>query len=950
MEQKTRKKLYKRKKIWVVATTALLLVSAFVPTVAEAIELPGAHSNLAMPSPARDVDKITLGDVQSYANNSDIQMIPVDIPNGMKPADSWIYTSQKNRYLIPINETIDISGVDRTKVGEYEVTLSPIGWGRYRTANGLDSSHEPLPEGMVNGKWKVVPATASPSSLTIKSQKWSDKATAPKEWVIHKNNMFVNMPTEWSRIGDSTDYKIKADSGDLDFSDVNEAEGTYNIKLSTQGLNKLKAVNPESSGYIVADSSISNGTLIRLSDKVAYIGSVTRNVNTALPATISISLSRDYTVPSDWTVKYDNPGVSQIDYNVPLSYFDVVDFNQAEEKTFDVKFKDSTISIINGLNTGKTLEADKVNMGRVYTKPAGYTANASWALSNYAPVVSGDTWQALITGKTNYLSAQSEFDLNLPLFGNTTTGIDNNGQPTEYTSLFIAPEGFSVADKSNGKITLSDNPVSSLQTQLQATLDAFLAENPTAGYKNLKVQQLADYKGRQAFAITVAKTTDTNSAPMFKISLTTNGQPVDNGYLGPYKGSRDSAVMYAVSDSRFGNNNYSLTYSGYTDVDSVRNAYGLEHAGVLDSSYEGFIYKYSLTSKQQLVDAYKQVWNGTTLGTPTQGGLSFGVYKTPDVSDSTITSNGKTYDALDYPDAYSQLNSMGKHSETADGTIRNEKTIKYVQRWSYLQEKNRIKMPYIEKYVGSELPDKIEATVPAELKLPATWVRNGDKVSIPSSDIEFTDYEDTANRFTITLNDKGLHNLADSNKGVYSISSGIVQEGTLVNRANLEFQSTPSYNFGDYTLGTNSDNHMVQTDYSNALDEDDTDDDTLQILNATDGGAKVTAELGEIKNAQGKTVAGQLVVSTDATEVSRDDTASDNAGVVANPSLTDPAPTSSWTLLSGGSASEVFTVNRQGVLSVKYPHAKLTMPELKYQGTYTAPLTYTLASTPDANN
>ncbi|GAX05262.1 mucus-binding protein, LPXTG-motif cell wall anchor [Secundilactobacillus pentosiphilus] len=237
---------------------------------------------------------------------------------------------------------------------------------------------------------QVVDTTATANQAKVSNQTiaWGNLAPASYRVTLPSG---LKAPTGWIKTtGNTYDITVSV-SGDLDTSSIDTAAGTYNIKLSKEGLTRLAAANPD---YLFDNQIAGTGTLTIAVAPVKV--TVTDTAGNTLKTVPTIQIGSDTTTNGDDVTV---PGI-------PVSQLNHITFNFADDATNISHIKTITIS------------ADKTNNqalghGTFYDgrpdQDVAYTAEQSGAATpgeavakliksyNYSPIISFDGTTPQIT-------------------------------------------------------------------------------------------------------------------------------------------------------------------------------------------------------------------------------------------------------------------------------------------------------------------------------------------------------------------------------------------------------------------------------------------------------------------------------------------------------------------------------------------------------------------------
>ncbi|WP_048000718.1 MBG domain-containing protein [Lactiplantibacillus herbarum] len=702
----------------------------------------------------------------------------VTLAAGTKAASGWASTSVANVYTVT-----DITDIDTTQfsagVGTYTIALSSSGLAKLNKANtGTDLTAA----NVVTGTLTIGKAPVPTGSITVESTSVNYGDDLPASYTVDVPVTYA-VPSDWTYKSTSSDgltkiYTIASNTGDLTPM-TNTAAGTYTLSLTAQGLSKLQAANPN---YAINSSSVNSGQLMIKSHAIVTIGTATSVVAAGLPSNITISVASNYVVPSDWTVFYNNTAQSSIVYTVPRSYIDITNVDRYTIGNYSVMLTDAAIETLAAANPTVTFDSSDISAGAIQIVAktsgtvatpsnfyatvgikAGYTSNSP---SNYTSTLK------VAYGSTLFLQ------LRLLNFAQTTqvgTVVNN------ISDYVIIPAGFAVATKNaDGTYSTSTDPTATLK----AEIESMLAATGTT-YGDVTVTKLADYNGRQTFAIqfayaptynTLYNTTYYTETPI----IATYGSGITSGAIGTDAASQDSAVLYATDDASVNGGSYTFNLYGYANVPQVADALGISDAVTGLSQYYAYIYHFQLFTAQ-VEDTYQLVsTNGDILAdNVTFTGNSGTTYNPLTKLPSTIVKDGVTYylrtSAVPTTQTYDQITS----SVTEGSVVAGQTYVAYYEKYveattdatAVITIANQQKV-----YDNNSATDPAYYTVylPSEYTAPADWtvdssvpvISGSTAYKVAAKYIDTSAINQNAGSYQVTLNADGMADLAAANDGL----------------------------------------------------------------------------------------------------------------------------------------------------------------------------------------
>ena len=716
--------------------------------------------------------KIIIGDAtKSYDNNVDTPVVfQVSLPDGVNQPESWYLSGQDGTLIALGSGDIDLSHVSQD-VGTYTITLTAAGLAKIQAANpNLSISMSDVTAGTLTISKALVPS----QSITIagQSKEYDNDATNMPDTYQVSVPSNLSAPSTWTLISDADGvavYEVPASyiSG-VDSQDV----GTYQITLSDQGIQDLQTVN---SNYEISSDTVMSSTFVIESSISLIAGSTTimkteQGGDASLPTTLTVSVSRGSTVPSDWTVLYDNTGQGVTVYNVPISYFDISTVDPSQAGTYEVNLSAQAIADLRNANPDAQLADVNIQAGIVtvsdYVKQTG-----TFAPGNYFVTIKG-------RGSNKYISVGAGLELELRLLNTNSSDLIKN-----LTEYIIIPNGFAVGNiDADGNYSVASDPAAVLK---QAIEDELARINSDFSGE-VSVQQLTDYKGRQTFKIQfVGEIHRTSAGYEFIASLpiVAIGKEGTSGYIGTYIGANDDSVMYVTSDVNATGGNYSITSSGYDNIRDVANALGITNAYALNQGYTGFVYPYEIV-QGSIKDTYNLVGpdGKTVLDTITTTGKSMTTYDPMSFLPAEFEKDGHKYvlvvSSVVTPQKYQQVTTTFADADTVvDGTTY---TVYYQEVIDDYDDSNTVAVQNATKiYDGDASTDPLSygVFVPDGYSVPDDWKATADKniytVEVGSGDLDISGIDSQEpGSYTVALSEQGLNKLAAANP-MYLITSAV---------------------------------------------------------------------------------------------------------------------------------------------------------------------------------
>lgn len=497
---------------------------------------------------------ITIGNVtKAYDDRTDTPVtFEIDLAENVKIPTEWYLAGTADAVVSLNSGDLDFSQVQQS-VGTYAITLTAAGLAKLQAANPtLNLTMADVTAGALTITQAAMPSQ-SISITGITKHYANDSSTNPTTTTVVLPD-FLTVPSDWQAVTTDTStgtatYQVVLSDGDLTDITNDQSIGTYALSLSAAGLAALQAVNPN---YTITTDAVKASTFKVLSNYSAIVGSANVTVNKSLPSMLSVTI-QDGTdiVPSDWTIFYRNSGQDSVVYNVPMSYFDVSQVDLTTVGTYQVALTQAVLATLQAANPDTDFSSTSIQSGQITI--ANSTSGALYmAPANYFVTIAHYTYPGT-------LAYNSGITMTMNLLNFT------GGQVNNLTEFIILPSGFSLADVDDltnaTTYTVSTDPVTTLKQDIEATLAA-----EQINYSDLTVEQLTDYNGRQTFRIQFG--TGSIGTGAFNIpAVVTNDSADLAGYIGPYAGSMDSAVMYVTSDQKYTKGAYTInTYGSYSSA------------------------------------------------------------------------------------------------------------------------------------------------------------------------------------------------------------------------------------------------------------------------------------------------------------------------------------------------------------------------------------------------
>ncbi|MCH5461385.1 LPXTG cell wall anchor domain-containing protein [Lactobacillus sp. LC28-10] len=767
--------------------------------------------------PAILATKVVIGDTTKYYDDSTATPTSLDVAlgDGLTAPTGWYAQTNAGQYTVLLSSgDFDTSDVQQD-AGTYSVTLSAAGLAKLNSINkNANLTANDVTAGHITITKAPIPANAITVSGGSKVQD-NDATTNPTSYTVTLPS-YLTGSTDWTPVTDATgaivagQYTVSVDSGDIDAAITSQNVGNYAITLSAQGLQKLQDLNKN---FDIKANSVAPGSYVIQNNVALAVGGTTIKVNQSLPQSLYVTVANgtNATVPSDWTVFYTNTEDGSVVYTVPIANFDTSQVNTATAGSYAVNLTSAEINQLNSSNP--TLNLNDSNMVKGTINVSDSTSNASLYQANYYVDISTQTSgvphvglnadgnPSQTTNYNNYIIAQgSSLPLSIPI-------VRFNGglqTITNLTEFLVIPAGFVAGDvDESGNAVVSTDP----QSTVTQDINNWISTN-NINASGLTVTPIAGgYEGRQKFKIHFdsvtlpAPFTDASSAATVSIVPDPNSS-VTSGWIGPYIGAKDSAVMYLTDNYSDTQGAYTIAgYGfGYQNIPQVATALGIDDAVVLNSSYPGFIWHYDIV-KATVTDTYNFVDpNGNSIATPvTTTGTPDSSYATADLVPATIVHNGITYqleqDSVNAINTFPKVTTTFKASQAnADGTYSakgNTYTVKYQQ----VVNANSLSFnDGVQNQAGSKVYDGTTVVDATQFKL--TGINGLINPTWDNSDFDLSGIDSAeAGIYPVSLNATGLSKLAAANPD-YLFDATSVKSGT--------FTITPAAYTGSITVGDSS--------------------------------------------------------------------------------------------------------------------------------------------------
>lgn len=225
--------------------------------------------------------------------------------------------------LVDLPATITTS--DGTKYALDTTSISNVQDFKPSSSDKLISTDTVVPGTTYTPKYKqVIDTSTTQAKISDQTITWG--TGTPTTFTVTLPSI-LKVPSNWTSTGNNT-YTIKTADGDLDLSAVKSTVGSYDVRLSNQGMSKLAAANPN---YLFDESIAGVGelTVVPLSISVT----VKDTADTSLKTVPDIQLGADAKVPGA------DAGVA----GYPTSQLKSVTFNYAQNANNTTGVKSATL-------------------------------------------------------------------------------------------------------------------------------------------------------------------------------------------------------------------------------------------------------------------------------------------------------------------------------------------------------------------------------------------------------------------------------------------------------------------------------------------------------------------------------------------------------------------------------------------------------------------------------
>ncbi|GAW98769.1 MBG domain-containing protein [Secundilactobacillus mixtipabuli] len=713
---------------------------------------------------------------KTYDNKTDTPAtFNVKLSDNLTAPTGWFVTGNKDEYQVAAaSGDIDLSNINQNAgTDDNVITLSATGLARINAVKANQDKNLVLTAADVTaGKLTISKAPVTTGSVTIQDTSKlydNDASTDPTSYNVKLGDGLI-APTDWTANSDGT-YTVTVASGDIEANIDSQEAGSYLVDLTESALQKLNTVN---TNYNITADHVTPGIFKIESNTKLSIGVAKITTNASLPTTLTVSISREEVVPSDWTSGYDNTGQDDKVYNVPINYFDTNSVDKTTIGNYTVNLTATALANLNSANPDRQLATTNIKPGQISV--VATNPSVTRYISNF-----GGGFPRSMDGKV--LGDGQGVQLTLNFFS-----ADQGNDYQNFTDIVIVPAGMTIADAStatvNGKTvttyTKSTNPAQSFENQVKPALD----NNGTNYYSDFKVTQLDNYKNRQAFAVqwgdvnTVGHTGDS-----FKVNIMVDPDVKDVttvGY-GDLEDENDAAILYATDDTKLTGGKYKLSYGGaYPSIQPVATALGLDNAVTLASSYavntDGSrntqwaghftIVHYPVEDTYNLTDE-----SGTVIGTAvtTQGKVG-DTYNPSSILPLTITATNGTKYSLDessIPTEQSFKASTATSLKDGETFLPGATyTAKYKQVINTTTNQAKVSDQTITW--GAATPTSYTVTLPSGLAAPSNWTSTGNNtytVGSSDGDLDLSNIKNQVGSYDVLLSNQGLANLAAANPG-----------------------------------------------------------------------------------------------------------------------------------------------------------------------------------------
>lgn len=698
--------------------------------------------------------------------------VNVKLSSNLTAPTGWFVTGNPDEYQVATDSgDLDLSQVNQN-VGTYNISLSTDGLIRLNAVKANQDKNLVVTTADVTaGKLTIAKAPVVTGSVAIENTSKlydNDATTDPTSFKVNVN-AGLKAPTDWTVNADGS-YTVTLASGDIKANVDSQEPGTYIVNLTASGLQKLSAANPN---YAINANTIGAGNFVIENNTKLTIGVVrvkNTDTNTTRPKTVTVDVSREEVVPSDWTKNYDNSGQDDIVYNVPLSYFDISPTNLTTIGTYPLKLTATALNNLNAANSNNQFKDYNIQPGSLIVTNGAVTPPVR-NLSNF-----GDG-SGMLDGKV--FNDGDGIVITPRIFGTT------EGNFTNFTDIIIIPSGMTVAQMTtdaNNKVTYSvaTDPATLIENNARQKL----TQDGTQ-YTNLTVKQLDNYKGRQAFVLKIDSVNVTSasyssgaSAVPIPIMVDPNVNNISQAYYGNQSTENDAAILYGTDDNAYTNGSYTIPTGGaYPNVSVVANGLGLTNTETIGSSYGqypqwGGTYTIKHVSVQDTYNLVDAVGNKIANAVTTQGMVG-DTYDPFSIVPATITATDGTKYILNTTSLpTSQAFKKATKDVTADTTVATGTTYTatYKKVIDTTKTTNQVKVNDQSIAWGDPAPTSYTVTLPSNLKAPAGWIKTTGNTydvtvttGIDSPDLDTTSIDTAVGTYNVTLSKEGLTRLAAAN-------------------------------------------------------------------------------------------------------------------------------------------------------------------------------------------
>ncbi len=688
----------------------------------------------------------------------------VKLSDNLTAPTGWFVTGNKDEYQVATaSGDIDLSKIDQS-VGSYDISLSTNGLARLNAVQANQKQNLVVSSADVTGgKLTITKAPVVTGSVAIENTSKlydNDATTDPTSFKV-KVNPGLKAPTDWTVNADGT-YTVTIASGDIQANVDSQEAGTYTVNLTAAGLQKL---NTSNINYNIVASNVTAGNFQIQNNTKLGIGTVRmRTTDTSLPATVTVSISRHETIPSDWAVNYNNTSTENIVYNVPISYFDTTAVHKSTVNTYPLNLTTTALDNLNAANPNTPIKLINIQPGRLIIAD-GSVDTPVRNLSNFGGGGGNLNGEILNDG--------DGATLQLGIFGTSKDKVTN------FTNVIVIPVGLAVAnvttDPTNPtkitSYTKSDDPVDVIKSSITQTL----ATTKTS-YTDLTVGQLPDYKGRQAFYFklgTVDETGDTAKVPI-NVVVDPDINNVTTGNFGDRTVENDAAILYATDDNAYTDGAYTIDTGGeYPNVPVVANGLGLTNTETISTTYDNPMWAGSYTIKHIPVqDTYNltDAAGNKIANDVTTSGMVGDAYDPLSVVPEKVTAADGTQYILDQTST--PVEQTFKKNATVpikpDTTLATGTTYTatYKKVIDTANAANQAKVNNSQMTWKSTMPSTMTVTLPSNLKAPNGWTKTTGStytVNTADGDLDLSAVQSPVGSYDVALSKQGLTNLAAAN-------------------------------------------------------------------------------------------------------------------------------------------------------------------------------------------